>query len=120
MDADNPFDLERLAITPEVTASLGRAATAKRHHRQFVMVPWSWVERLQAAHYIGSYRVAMHLLFQHWKSDGQPVKLSNVALARMGVSRDQKWRALRELERLGLIGIERRKRRSPLVTILVL
>ena len=119
MDADDPFDLNRLALTPERAGSVGRAATAKRHRQQFVKFPRSWVGQLQDARHIGSYRIALYLLFQHWKSDGRPIRLSNIALVGMGVSREQKRRALWELERLGLIRVERRRYRSPLVTVVV-
>jgi hypothetical protein len=119
VNVDDPFDLNRLALAPETAESVGRAATAKRHRQQFVKFPRSWVGRLQDARHIGSYRLALYLLFQHWKSDGRPIRLSNIALVGTGVSREQKRRALWELERLGLIRVERRRYRSPLVTVLV-
>jgi hypothetical protein len=87
---------------------------------QFVRVPLTWVDRLRGARCIGSYRLALHLLFHHWKSDGKPIKLSNVILAGLGVGGGKaKWRALSELERLKLVRIDRRPKRSPVVTILV-
>ena len=94
-------------------------APVKPSKSHFVQVPIRWVEQLQAARCIGSYRLAHHLLFQHWKSSGTPVKLSNVALAKLGIgSHKTKRRALLELERLKLISIERRRKKSPIVTIL--
>jgi hypothetical protein len=67
-------------------------AKPKRTRRgQFVLVPLIWVERLQTARCLGSYRLALHLLFEHWKSGGEPVKLSNVAL---GIAKKTKGRAL--------------------------
>ena len=91
----------------------------KRHKgRQFVMVPLAWKERLSQAAYIGTYRVALHLLYRDWKEGSRPVLVSNVALAREGVSRWGKWRALRELESLGLVKIERRPRKSPVITVI--
>jgi hypothetical protein len=90
---------------------------------QFVLVPMVWVERLAATRSIGSgpYRLALHLLFQHWKSGGRPVKLSNVALTELGVGcRKMKGRALSELEKLGLVEVERRPKKSPIVTVLAL
>jgi hypothetical protein len=97
------------------------AVKPKRTRRsQFVQVPLAWVERLQTARCIGSYRLALHLLFQHWRSGGKPVKLSNLALAELGV-RDpkSKRRALSELEQLGLVGVERHPKKSPVVTVLL-
>ena len=44
-------------------------------------------------------------------------QLANGMLKIDGVSRASKWRALAELERRGLISIERRSRKSPLITV---
>jgi hypothetical protein len=46
------------------------------------------------------------------------VAVPNGALAKWGVSRETKRRALKELEAGGLIVIERRSRKTPLVTLL--
>jgi DNA-binding transcriptional ArsR family regulator len=48
------------------------------------------------------------------------VVLSNITVREWGVSPDAKARALRALEKAGLVTIERRGKRSPLVTILTL
>jgi hypothetical protein len=45
----------------------------------FVMMPLTWVERLQAAKRINTYRVALYVRRQHFKLDAQPIKLSNEA-----------------------------------------
>ena len=99
---------ERLAVVP-------RKIQKRREH--FVKVPGLWVERLVGARYIATYRVTLYLLYQHWKGGGGPIKLANGVLLMEGVTRAAKWRALRELEQLGLITIERRPRQSPLITI---
>jgi hypothetical protein len=46
-------------------------------------------------------------------------KVSNLMLADWGILPDAKQRALRALERAGLIKVERPRRRSPVVTLLV-
>ena len=46
------------------------------------------------------------------------VSLSNAALARYGVSRETKRRALAKLEAAGLIKVERRPGRATIVTLL--
>ena len=48
-----------------------------------------------------------------------PIKLTNIMAAEVGVSPDAKRRALDELEQAGLVEVERRARKSPLVTLLV-
>lgn len=45
--------------------------------------------------------------------------VSNLMLLEWGVQPDAKTRALRALERAGLIGVERRGKRSPQVTLIV-
>jgi hypothetical protein len=100
---------ERLAVVPE---------RIRKRKQQFVKVPGTWVEKLADAKHIATYRVALHLLYEHWRSRGQAVALPNGMLAKGGVARGTKWRALRELEQLGLVQVERRPRKSPLVTLL--
>jgi hypothetical protein len=78
----------------------------------------AWVERLRAARCIATYRLAYYLLFQDWKTRGKPIKLPNIVLAELGIGdREGKWRALRELERLGLVSVEYQPRKSPVVTV---
>jgi hypothetical protein len=62
--------------------------------------------------------LALHLLYLHWKGKGQPIKLANGMLEYDGISRFAKWRSLRELERRGLISVECRPKRSPLIRVL--
>jgi len=42
----------------------------KRWRREFVRVPWEWAERLQAAKRISSWRLAVLLLYEHWRTGG--------------------------------------------------
>jgi hypothetical protein len=119
MSDDDPYaDLKQHRLTPEMLAQLVVVPRKiQKRRQQFVMVPWAWVEKLAAARYVATYRVALHVLYRHWKGRGEPFTLSNGIMAIEGVSRWQKWRGLRELERLGLIIIERRRRRTPRITI---
>jgi hypothetical protein len=120
MDQDPYADLKQHALTPEVLEKLAivpRKIQKRRKH--FVLVPWTWVQRLVKARHIATYRVALHVLYRHWKGGGLSFTLSNTAMADEGVSRWRKWEALAELEQLGLISLERRKRRSPRITVIV-
>jgi hypothetical protein len=100
---------------PETWAVVPRKIKKRRQH--FVMVPWSWIERLNGA--TGqTYRVALILLYMSWKNRGAPTKLPNGMLRIDGISRQSKWRALGDLEQRGLITVERRPRRSPTVRLL--
>jgi hypothetical protein len=55
--------------------------------------------------------LALTLLFEGWKAKGASIKVGNDKAG----SRQSKWRALVELERRGLIRIERRSKKAPLV-----
>jgi hypothetical protein len=119
METDDPFDLEKFRLRPEdLKAYTGKAAAAPRARHQFTIVPRSWSDRLAAARHVGTYKFALHLLHQYWKNGGRPISLTNTFATNAGVSRRSKWRALGELERLKLIEVERRPRKSPLVTLL--
>jgi hypothetical protein len=100
--------LERRAVTPK---------KLQRRSRHFISVPMVWFERLAGAsgH---TYRIALCLLYLRWRARGEPIQLANGLLQIDGVSRYSKWRALDELERRGLVAIERRPRRSPIVRLL--
>src|SRR6476659_8146541 len=90
---------ERLAVVPRKVL---------KRRQQFIMVPWTWAEKLVGAHG-QAYRVALILLYLHWKGvKGEPVKLANGMLKIDGVSRRSKWRALRDLEARGLVRVEGR------------
>jgi hypothetical protein len=107
----DPYNLENLKLPAEMVRQ-NRVPSRKEQKQQqhFIKVPWPWVVRLASAHCIATHVVADYLLYLNWKT-------ANGALAMLGIERRQKYRALNELEQLGLIMIERRYRRSPLITI---
>ena len=117
MGAD-PFDLNNLRFDPEALPERHAVTPRKieRRRQHFVMVPWAWVEALSGA--TGqTWHLAMHLLYLHWKGNGAPIKLANGMLKIDGISRASKWRALAELERRGLITVQRRPSRSPIIRL---
>jgi hypothetical protein len=115
-------DIPNLRIDPSDLAlaskAKGNAKTRPKWRRRFVRVPWSWIGRLKTAKG-ATCRLTLLLIYEHWRNGGQAIRLTNVALAEVGVSRRAKGPALRELERVGLIQVTRRPRKSPLVTLAV-
>jgi len=107
-------DLATLRVDPE---RLHRPARSKRWRRQYVRVPWVWVERLQSAKRISTYRLALVLIYESWRLGGRPITLSNVFAMAEGLSRRSKWRSISELEQLGLIKVQRRRRVAPRVSL---
>jgi Mn-dependent DtxR family transcriptional regulator len=64
--------------------------------------------------------VAIELLHAAWKAHSSSFPLPNGRLARLGVSREVKRRALQKLERAGLITVDRRHGKTPTVTLTLL
>ena len=121
MEKDDPFDLEKLMLNQEkMMAYFGKSAAPKAKRReQFTLVPDVWKERLaEGTANCGTYKLALALLHRDWKNDGRPVRLANKGLEADGLNRKQKYRALTDLERLGLVTVERRFRKSPTVKVL--
>jgi hypothetical protein len=114
-----PFDLEKYAIASEPAGARTVVVPRriKKRQDQFAKVPRHWVDLLTRSGRDKTLAIVWHLLHEHWKQAGGPIKLSNGMLALDGVGRGAKWRALNKLESLGLISVERRDRKSPIVTI---
>jgi hypothetical protein len=115
------FDIHALRIDPADSTFVSKAAGSRKAkwQRKFIRVPWAWVDRLKTANRGSTYRLALLLVYEHWRNGGQPIRLSNAMLAGDGVTRKSKWRALRELEQLGLIKVESHPRKSPMVILLL-
>jgi hypothetical protein len=96
---------------PQYKPKRGRSKDA------FIKMPWDWFEALDGADG-QTYRLALYLQHLHWKSKGSPIKLTNTALAAIGVSRWAKYRALKDLALRGLIAVERAGQRSPTVRVI--
>ena len=86
----------------------------------FVKVPlWFAVEAARATK-TPKALVWLRLLHMAWKANSSTFPLPNGKLESEGVSRFAKYRALRELEAAGLIVVERRHGKAPLVSIVCL
>ena len=93
-------------------------APPKRHQtNSFAKVPLTWAAA--AAKATKTPRAMVWVLLQHmaWQTNGATFPLSNAVLAKHGVSREVKRRALAALESSGLILVERRHGRTPVVTL---
>jgi hypothetical protein len=114
---DDTFDLSRFAPPPEMVGAAKPRREAKRLVG-FIRMPWGWANALASNDAGGKvWAVACHILYETWRANGQPIKVPNGMLAHSGVSADAKVKALRKLERLGLVSVEWRVRKSPIVTI---
>jgi hypothetical protein len=83
---------------------------------RFTKFPKIWQIQLAKIRADGcAYRVALYLIEQaHWC---KLVPLSNVTARKVGVSRNGKRTALQQLSKAGLVAVEERPRKSPLIKV---
>jgi hypothetical protein len=132
LKSDPYADVKRHRLNPETRRLIEEAQARRRNGSgrqsqelrvkptkgQFVMVPGWWVGRLKTPRNLATYPLALQLLHLAWKSGSPSIDLSNERLVGSAVSRWAKWRALAELEELGLVTVERRRRKSPRVGVI--
>jgi hypothetical protein len=84
----------------------------------FAKLPLGWAAA--AAKATKTPRAMVWVLLQHvaWQTNSATFPLSNSVLAKYGVTREVKRRALAALESSGLILVERRHGRAPVVTLI--
>src|SRR5262249_42623543 len=112
MMANSDFDTARFRLDRGHRRLL-KVGKPRKWQRYYVLFPWTWVERLQRAKRISSYRFALVWAYDPGRRGGRGIVLSNILSEGEGLSRRSKWRALIELESLGLVQVERRPRHSP-------
>ena len=125
------FDAKEIALTQELQDEIGAAQAArvateasrklKRRARrvEFVMLPYA--QTMRAAGKVKSsaaLAVVVELAYQLFKTHKPEVALSNSMLRSVGVSHWAKIRALRQLEAAGMVSVDWKARKTPLVTVL--
>ena len=118
---DDDIGIEKLRVDParmqRILEQHGRKSKRKGWQRNYTLVPREWELRLLDAKRISTYRLAIELLYLHWYGNGKPVTVSSKVAQAVKISARSKWEALAELERLGLIEVDRRPRKSPRVVL---
>jgi hypothetical protein len=117
---DDPFDIiANQRLDPAAFSMPPVPAKIQKRREQFVKVPLWWYEKLAnpAPTCRCTCLVAWHLLHLDWKSHGEPFTLANGMLEYDGISRWSKRRALEDLEGRGLISIDRRRKKSPVIHV---
>lgn len=100
-------------------AELHAAAPVKRKKTElFAVVPLASAAAAYRALKCPRAMVWLWLLHQARKTGKSTVAVPNGVLVRYGVSREIKRRALQELAAAGLVTIEQRQRKTPVVTLL--
>ena len=102
----------------EVDTVATGVSSRRRQKDPFVKVPLRVMAAITKATRTPKAMVGILLLHEAWKAKGASFTLSNVKLARYGISREVKRRALAEFEASGLILVKRRNSQTPVVTVL--
>jgi hypothetical protein len=84
----------------------------------FVKVPLSWIAAAAKHARSPATLVMVELLRASWKARSSRFSIPNVRLAKLGVSREIKRRVIRDLEGGGLLTVERRPSKSPIITLI--
>lgn len=90
----------------------------KQNRDMFVQIPLWWAEQATQATRQPKAMACIWLLHLAWSAHSKTFRLPNERLRVRGVSRYAKRRALLELERAGLIKVDREIGKSPTVTLL--
>jgi hypothetical protein len=104
----------------EQSRQAGVRRYGKRPRFQFCQFPVSVLDALiehRANWTVLAVLTALHELWFTHPNHHNPVELTSYNLRRFGLSRWQKWDALRVLEKAGQITIERKDRKNPQVTL---
>jgi len=105
-------------IAVETIEVKGLSLVRRRQTKAFAMMPLTEAASMFEAMNQPKAMVATVLCYQAWRTRGKPFALSNALLARYGVHRNTKYRALTELEAAGLIRLERRGKQALRITLL--
>lgn len=124
----DPFaDLNRLRLpaTPQVPTAPGLTGPLvtpkpKRMIGEFLKgpIPLPWLTVASKLAGKGPLAVALAVWFESGRRKSHEVRLTTAILQRFNVNRKAKYRALRSLEKAGLVRVRREHRKNPVVTIL--
>ena len=101
-----------------VDTGIGPSKTRRREADLFAKVTRRWMGTAAQATRCPRAFILIWLWHMAWRTRSTSFPLSNVALARYGISREVKRRTLVALEAAGLILVERRKNQAPTVTLI--
>jgi hypothetical protein len=97
-----------------------QAKRKKKKEELFVQVPMWWAVEAAKATGLLKMLVLLELVHRSWKARSLTFPFPNGSLREIGVGREAKRRMLRDLEVAGLITVERRHGKTPMVTLVTL
>jgi hypothetical protein len=101
---------------PIISSTPPRVAKRKA---QFVRLPLVAVDIMAKTSKDKLMPIYCHVLYESWRTGGGPVTLANGFLEQqLGISPDAKIHALHRLKEAGLVSVDFRKNKNPIVTVL--
>jgi len=99
------------------TLDTGIAPKTRRRSDAFAQVPLALAAAMAKATENQRAMVLIVLIYEAWRANGKPFKLSNEILAPYGVTRYVKYRALLQLEKAGIIRVAWKSGRAPVIKL---
>jgi hypothetical protein len=116
------FNLEDVRVPADELKQLQRMQKAPafkvvqpKRTDTFAMIPLWWAKLVHEGCAHVDFLVCIDLIYRAWRAKGEPFVMPNIA----GVDHNIKNRTLRALERAGLITVQWRERKSPVITLTV-
>jgi len=121
-EAEMEAEFQRMMVKdgPQPQTTAASKQNRQRKTDAFVKVPLWWIEIAAKATRSPTTIVLIELLYAAWKAQSLTFPLPNARLKKLGVSREIKRRVLRDLELRRLILVERRPRKTPIITLIAL
>ena len=114
----SPLDLESLRLDEAASVTPSTRRMRPCAVEPFLLMPVRDLVRGAAAFDNRGLLVWIYILHKAKLRGSDAIPLPNTSLKSWGVTPDMKTRALRRLEQAGLLRVEWRNRRSPVVTVL--
>jgi hypothetical protein len=111
--------LQRRQPKSKAKRELGAAAQPRHKKAEpFARVPLAWAARAAIAMNCPRAFVLVWLQYQAWRWQSLRIAVPNETLARYGIDRKAKNRALQQLAEGGLIDLDQRPRKTPFATLI--
>lgn len=121
IDYLSPQNLEKLRLTGAAPPPFSSRPRPSSIRGQFLRgpIPLAWLARAAKLPGKSPLAVALAIRFEEGRLEaGRPIKLTNPLVAKFGVSRKSKYRAIDALEQAGLIEVSRSPRKAPSVRVI--
>jgi hypothetical protein len=119
-DEDDEAFFRQFTTNEGHPVAIDTPTTKRKKAEPFVKVPLWWITQAARLTKTPTLLVCIELLHRAWKTKSMSFPMPNGKLGGLGVGRKVKYRVLRDLERGGLITIERPAGKTLVITLVLL